>query len=122
MDQLTQYIAQNQNSIVKCGNAIIIVVALVFIGVNVIKAIAAFSRGSVADGFKNVFYIAMIGLLAWVSIKGFMALIKKVAPDDNILPKGNDQFGSVASLVTSDNTSSEVVTDMQNTIASVAQY
>lgn len=122
MDQLTQYIAQNQNSIVKCGNAIIIVVALVFIGVNVIKAIAAFSRGSVADGFKNVFYIAMIGLLAWVSIKGFMALIKKVAPDDNILPKGNDQFGSVASIMNGSDTSNEVVTNMQNTLASVTQY
>lgn len=122
MDQLTQYIAQNQNSIVKCGNAIIIVVALVFIGVNVIKAIAAFSRGSVADGFKNVFYIAMIGLLAWVSIKGFMALIKKVAPDDNILPKGNDQFGSVGSIMNGSDTSSEIATSMQNTFASVAQY
>lgn len=80
---------------------------------------AAFSRGSIADGFKNVFYIAMILILAWVAVKGFFALIKKIAPDDNILPKGNDQFGNTAGLITPNGTITET---LSQAFAGVTQY
>ena len=120
MDQLTQYISQHQNTIVKCTNAIVIVVAIFLIAVNILKGMAAFSRGSIADGFKNVFYIAMILILAWVAVKGFFALIKKIAPDDNILPKGNDQFSNTAGVTTNGfSTSGEV---LRQVFAGVTQY
>lgn len=120
MDQLTQYISQHQNTIVKCTNALVIVVAIVLIAVNILKGMAAFSRGSIADGFKNVFYIAMILILAWVAVKGFFALIKKIAPDDNILPKGNDQFSNTAGVTTNGfSTSGEV---LRQVFAGVTQY
>lgn len=75
MDSVQQLIETLQGVVQPILNAVIILVALVFIGVMIVRAIASFKGSKMTDGFKYVGFALIIALIAALGIGGVTFLM-----------------------------------------------
>lgn len=82
MDKIGQWITDHASGIQSTVNVIVGVVAVVIIGLLIVKSIRAFGNENMKDGFKSLGFAALVVFVAFLSIKGVTAALDAVKPDD----------------------------------------
>lgn len=95
-DKLVEFVKSYNGPVKAVLTAIIVLVALCFIGVCLIHAMQEFNKKNMKEGFMWIMRAVLIGLVAALGIAGVVTLVDGVRPSGSVLPFNTSLSGGGA--------------------------